>query len=670
MSPRYAGVIGAAALMALSIIPGTSSHAQPAWHPIRVIAGETLDSLLEDEDTDGDKKITIDDPHLPGSFRGDKRFWILTSDNQRCEISGTYFLSNLLQELRLAQENRLDSVELRPDRIFELPVSRISRLIRELYWDGLTRRVDEQGLAKIFIDEKTVTIDGFRYVYVPYSDTLAHRYFVEVSSRHREWKMKVVRLPEKITPAYVRSLEGRHGILSLEIRPGAAGRGYEGIPFVVPGGRFNEMYGWDSYFIVLGLLRDGRIDLAKSMADNFIYEITHYGAILNANRSYYLTRSQPPFFTSMALAVYEDLPKDSSSREWLRRAILAAIREYNEVWMNPLRLTATGLSRYYDAGIGPPPEVEPGRFDAVYAPYAAKLAKDLKTFEAEYRSGKLDVVELNAYFTHDRSMRESGHDASYRLESRCADLVTADLNSLLYKIEVDIARTLEKEFSGTLVSAPGRVEESARWFKRAERRRDLINRYLWNRDRGMFFDYDFVHHRQSDYLSATTMYPLWAGLATREQAEQLITRALPLLEMPGGIAASTEKSRGRITPDRPLRQWDFPFGWAPHQMLVWRALLNAGKDSIAQRLIYRWLYTMVVNAVNHNGTIPEKFDVVNRTHQVFAEYGNVGTKFSYITREGFGWTNASYEVGLSILPKQSRDSLDRLIPPEWIYKSR
>src|SRR2546425_8604956 len=99
MSPRYAGVIGAAALMALSIIPGTSSHAQPAWHPIRVIAGETLDSLLEDEDTDGDKKITIDDPHLPGSFRGDKRFWILTSDNQRCEISGTYFLSNLLQEL-------------------------------------------------------------------------------------------------------------------------------------------------------------------------------------------------------------------------------------------------------------------------------------------------------------------------------------------------------------------------------------------------------------------------------------------------------------------------------------------------------------------------------------------------------------------------------------------
>src|SRR5437660_5992961 len=246
------------------------------------------------------------------------------------------------------------------------------------------------------------------------------------------------------------------------------------------------MCGWDSYFIALGLLRDGRIDLAKSMADNFIYEITRYGAILNANRSYYLTRSQPPFFTSMALAVYDQLPKESSSREWLRRAILAAVREYKDVWMNPLRLTATGLSRYYDAGIGPPPEVEPGRFDGVYASYAAGLGKELKTFESEYRSGKLDVGELDAYFSHDRSMRESGHDASYRLEGRCADLVTVDLNSLLYKIETDIARTLEKEFSGTLVSGPGRVEESARWYKRAEKRKDLINKYLWNRERGMF----------------------------------------------------------------------------------------------------------------------------------------------------------------------------------------
>jgi alpha,alpha-trehalase len=102
-------------------------------------------------------------------------------------------------------------------------------------------------------------------------------------------------------------------------------------------------------------------------------------------------------------------------------------------------------------------------------------------------------------------------------------------------------------------------------------------------------------------------------------------------------------------------------------MLAWRGMLNIGKDSIAQRLAYRWLYTITVNAAHYNGTIPEKFDVVNRTHQVFAEYGNVGTKFAYITREGFGWTNASYQVGLSLLSPQLREDLNNLIAPEWVF---
>jgi alpha,alpha-trehalase len=137
--------------------------------------------------------------------------------------------------------------------------------------------------------------------------------------------MKVVRLPQKITSRYVRSLDGRHGVLSLAIVPRSQG-GHEGLPFVVPGGRFNEMYGWDSYFITLGLLNDKRIELAKGMVDNFVYEITHYGAILNANRTYYLTRSQPPFLTSMALAVYKHLPKDTASKEWLKNLLHAAIK--------------------------------------------------------------------------------------------------------------------------------------------------------------------------------------------------------------------------------------------------------------------------------------------------------------------------------------------------------
>ncbi len=127
-------------------------------------------------------------------------------------------------------------------------------------------------------------------------------------------------------------------------------------------------------------------------------------------------------------------------------------------------------------------------------------------------------------------------------------------------------------------------------------------------------------------------------------------------------------ARGPITDTRPLRQWDYPFGWSPHQMLVWQGLMNYGYTDAARRLIYRWLFTITSNAANYNRTIPEKYDVVRRTHQVFVEYGNVGTEFSYITQEGFGWTNASYQIGLSLLPRKLRGPLNRLIPPEWIFK--
>ncbi|MGH2567793.1 MAG: trehalase family glycosidase, partial [Bacteroidota bacterium] len=652
-----------AVIVAFPLLPfAVAQQEQPL---VRVHVRTTLDTLIEDEDTDLDTKITIEDPHLAGTERGDKRFWILVDGMKTHEVSGTYFLSNLLQELKLAEEAGLDSVTLRPDRIFEPPVDRISRMIREVYWDGLTRRIDEEGLMKTLSDEKTSTVDGYNYVYVSPSDKLAYNYFSKIAQSYPAAKIKVVQLPAKITPSHVRSIDGYHGILTLALTE-ENGRP-KGVPFVVPGGRFNEMYGWDSYFIVLGLLQDDGVDLAKAMVDNFAYEITHYGKILNANRTYYLTRSQPPFLTSMMLAVYDRLPKDASSKGWLKEMLTAAIKEYYEVWMNASRLTKIGLSRYFDEGYGPPPEVEPGHFDDAYAVYAQKFGMDLKKFEEAYTSGAIKVPELDAYFVHDRAMRESGHDTSYRLVNRCADLVTVDLNSLLYKIELDVARTIENEFEGRLLQTGGKTERSSDWFERAEKRKTLINLYQWNEERGIFFDYDFVHDRQTEYVSATTFYPLWAGVASVEQAKALVKNALPLLEMPGGIVSSTEESRGLLSAERPPRQWDFPNGWAPHQMLVWQGLINYGYERIAHRLIYRWLHTITLNAAHYHGTVPEKFDLTTRSHQVFAEYGNVGTKFAYITREGFGWTNASFQVGLKLLPQEQRVSLNQLIPPEWVF---
>jgi alpha,alpha-trehalase len=653
-------------LTTLTALMVCSLQAQPPLQGVEVRIRPTLQALLQDEDTDHDKRITIDDPRIPGTERGDKRFWIIGTDSSKYEVSGTYYLSNLLQELKLAEDEGKEISLLKPERIFEPPADRISRMIRELYWDGLTRRVDETGLMKIVEDEKTTTVGGVNYVYVPANDKLALDYFTDVAKRHPQERLNVVRLPKIVSGEYVRRLDGHHGILSLGLYKAENGQ-IQGIPFVVPGGRFNEMYGWDSYFITLGLLEDGKIELAKSMVDNLVYEITHYGKILNANRTYYLTRSQPPFLTSMIRAVYERLPRNESTKKWLKNATDAAIEEYRNVWMNKEHLTKTGLSRYFDSGSGQPPEVEPGHFDFIYRKYASRYKMDVKEFEAAYRSGKIKVPELDEYFVHDRAMRESGHDTSYRLIGRCANLVTVDLNSLLYKIEVDIATLLENEFGGEL-SLNGRQEKSSEWKRSAERRKELMNRYCWNEEQGMFFDYDFVKGEQSLYESATSFYPMWAGLATEHQANALIKHALPKLELPGGIVSTTEASRGPITADRPQPQWDYPYGWAPHQIIVWQAMRNYNHPEIARRLIYRWLYTIASNAANYNGTVPEKFDVVTRSHQVFAEYGNVGTKFAYITREGFGWTNASFQIGLRQLPSNLRENLNRLIPPEWIFE--
>ena len=673
-----------AALLAYSILfvatlsGGGRAHASEiSQEPVWVNVADNLGRLIQEEDTDGDRKITVEDTRAQDGERGDQRFWLVAKNHKRYEVVGTYYLSNLLQELKLAEDAGRALAPIDFTRVFENPVRRISRSIRETYWDALTRRIDEGGLPQVLIDEKLVA-GGFRYLYVPHSHMEAYAYFSGLAKRQPDLRLGVERLPVSVTPEYVRRLEGKHGLLALALERSPDGE-EAGVPFVVPGGRFNEMYGWDSYFEALGLLVDGRVDLAKAMVDNFVYQITHYGKILNANRTYYLTRSQPPFLTSMALAVYGHLPRNDETKTWLKKAFVAAISEYENVWMNQDRLTKIGLSRYYGSGLGPPPEVEPGHFDAVYAPYAAARDMDVRSFEQLFKAGEITVSELTRFFVHDRCVRESGHDTTYRWDrggDRCADFVTVDLNSLLYKIELDIARTIDREFGGKLTRPDGYEEVSTPWFERANRRKESINTYLWDEKRTAFFDYDLARQGRHAYISATTLYPLWAGykdepatwLASPDQAKMLVANVLPLLEKPGVVVTSTAQSRGPLSDARPARQWDYPNGWAPHQMLIWQGLLNHGFDDIAHRLIYRWLYTITRNAADFNGTIPEKLDVVARSHKVFAEYGNVGTEFAYITREGFGWVNASYQVGLALLPQDLRRHLEDLVPPEWLFE--
>lgn len=610
---------------------------------------DTIDKLLLQEDTDGDKKITVED-------RGPRSFVIHSIQGQEYLVKGTYHLSNLLQELVIAKNNGKDIADVSIEHIEELPVTRVSRMIKDYYWNGLTRTMDEQGIVGLLHDTKNETLQSDKLrIYIPYNDNLALKYY---GSLENKLPVEIIRLPENVNSEFVKSINDKPGILSLKLEK--QNNTIKSVPFVVPGGRFNEMYGWDSYFESVGLMVDGKVELAKAMADNFQYEIEHYGKILNANRSYYLTRTQPPFYSSLIREVFE-ITHDKS---WLKSHLKTAIKEYETVWMVPgKRLTANGLNRYLAEGIGFPPECELGHFDSILKPFAETENMSVREYEKAYADGVIINQELDDYFVHDRSVRESGHDTSYRIEGNCADLNLVELNVMLYKYETDFAELISEAFDDNFGTY-----SSDHWFKKAKARKELINSYLWNEDKGLYFDYNTSENNQSYFVAVTTLTPLWANLCSKGQAKKLIETAIPMLKEKGGLAGCTRDSRGKISKDRPARQWDYPNGWAPHQMMVWKGLLNYDYKDIAQELIYRWLFMITKNAVDYNGTIPEKYDVVEATHKVFAEYGNVGTDFEYITQEGFGWMNASYQYGLSLLEKQLIDKLNLLVKPDAVFK--
>jgi alpha,alpha-trehalase len=436
--------------------------------------------------------------------------------------------------------------------------------------------------------------------------------------------------------------------------------------YVVPGGRFNEMYGWDSYFIVRGLLREGRLELARGMVENFFFEIEHYGAMLNANRTYYLTRSQPPFLSSMFVDVYEALQKSGKADPaWMARAYADLEKDY-EMWnRDPHRAGDTGLSRYYDFGEGPPPEAlqdENGFYRKVatyffFHPAQADgyIVENLPGMQpvagASYTQQVCDVTSAatraecekrrefrlsSDYYKGDRSMRESGFDVSFRFGPFGAathHYAPVCLNSLLYKTEKDL-----EQISRWL----GHMDDAKAWSQRAEERKKLIARYLWDGESGFFFDFNWQTRQRPSYRYATTFYPLWAGLATPQQAKAVV-KNLPAFEKPGGLAMSTEETGA---------QWDLPYGWGNIEMLAVAGLRRYGFNSDADRISYEFL-SMVAENFRRDGNIREKYNVVTRSSEANVE---VGYQMNVV---GFGWTNAAFLVLLDGLPQEMAERLDR-----------
>ncbi|WP_329741300.1 trehalase family glycosidase [Dyella sp. A6] len=432
-------------------------------------------------------------------------------------------------------------------------------------------------------------------------------------------------------------------------------------PYVVPGGFFNEMYGWDSYFIMLGLVADHHEALARDMVDNALFEVAHYGGVLNANRSYYLSRSQPPFLSAMMSALLHapaSFRNAADRRAWLAKAYPLAVRNY-EVWTRPGHLAGkTGLARYFDYGHGPVleahdasyyigvirwlqahPSRDPGYLiKAPQHPDAAEAAR-LKTTSCDVTRSTVCMDawyggdRLRAdYYLGDRAMRESGFDTDFHFGpfgGSTHHYAPVGLNSLLYRYARDL-----HDFAVEL----GKSADARRWAQAADARKAAIDKYLWQPASGRYMDYDFVDHRPSGDPYLTMFYPLWAKAASPAQAQALV-RQLPLFEKRGGLAMST-----RVTG----AQWDAPFGWAPTNWLATKGLANYGFDADARRIATKFTAT-IDRSFATDGTIREKYNMV---------LGNADVKITAGYTQnvvGFGWTNGVYLKLHQLLDDTAKD---------------
>lgn len=444
----------------------------------------------------------------------------------------------------------------------------------------------------------------------------------EVVQRHINARISpAARVKIEILPAGWEDIT-EHGLLYL---PG---------PYVVPGGRFNEFYGWDSYFIYRGVSLSGRYDLARSIVDQALYEVEHYGMVLNANRTYYLTRSHPPFLSLMVKHEYAGAP----SREWLLAA-LPLVEKYYYYWKVPPHLDlSTGLSRYYDLGEGPAPEVAFSELDDEGRNHYERMKEFLRSAEVASYDKNLfydpasDKLTPLAY-KGDRTMRESGFDPTSRFGALNLDVIhyaPVCLNVLLYQMKKDLAE---------LHDHAGHASQSADWAAKAADSAERINRVFWNEEAGLYSDYHLSTRELRDYPFLTTFWPLWAGIATPHQARRVKGNLRLFLE-DGGLKTSTRETGA---------QWDAPFAWAPLQLMAAAGLEAYGYVPEAREVAARCT-SMVAETFDETGLLFEKYDASRSSGSVEGKI-----KFGYTTNEpGFGWTNA---VILEFLGRYHGDDL-------------
>jgi alpha,alpha-trehalase len=500
-------------------------------------------------------------------------------------------------------------------------------------WPAFVRRSNNiPDLVKALESSNLPAPDGRLHVWVPAADADAvdqlSREAVKYNLANPDKKEVVIEL---FTPGMDWSQLDQH-------KPGIL---YLPEPFVVPGGRFDEMYGWDSYRINQGLLASGEVDLARSMIKNQVYLLDYYGKIPNSTRSYHLSRPQSPYLPRMALELYE-ADQSEETLEVLKDVARAAEIELKDVWKVPSHKQPAKLARFFDDASGPDPEVE--------------------------RNLVANGVFTWPNFAADRAARASGWDLSHRYTDHAHLIEPVDLNSDLYRYQKDLAaiyRIIEGEHSA----------RAAQLDEAADNLGELIRDKCWNGK--IFVDFD-THpdvNDRSTYESAAALAPLQSGVATQEQADEVVRNLVPRLLERGGLATSTRASRESAGEE--ALQWDWPNGWAPLQQMAVEGLHRYGYDELADEVAYRWCAALIEIAGSNNGLLPEKIDVHTVSADVAAaEYGNQGAdRGAYWTArednpQGFGWTNASFLKLRAGLPEHLRVALDRGVPAERFFPTR
>ena len=376
--------------------------------------------------------------------------------------------------------------------------------------------------------------------------------------------------------------------------------------YVVPGGRFREVYYWDSYFTMLGLAESGHWDKISDMVDNFAYEIDTFGHIPNGNRSYYLSRSQPPFFSLMVelLATHD---KDA-----LKKYRPQMEKEY-AYWMEGVDGLQPGqankrvvklddgtiLNRYWDDRDTPRPE---------------SWLDDVNTAKNNPNRPATEI------YRDLRSAAASGWDFSSRWMDdpqklgtiRTTSIVPVDLNALMFKMETLLARASQED---------GDTDGASKYEALAASRQKAIESHLWNEKEGWYADYDLKSKKVRNQLTAAALFPLYVKAAAQDRADKVAAATASRLLKPGGITTTTINSG---------QQWDAPNGWAPLQWVAAEGLQNYGQEKVAMDVTWRFLKN-VQHTYDREKKLVEKYDV--------SSTGTGGGGGEYPLQDGFGWSN-------------------------------